>query len=258
MKEQENILILDTETLGLGKPYMYDLGFIIARVTKTGLEIVDKYQFIIKEIYDNKVLFETAYYVEKRPKYIKLLQGRKAKRVTLKNAFTQLTEIIDFYNINNYYAYNVQFDKKVLEFNAEKGNITNPLENLYFNDIMTIAHTIHETKEYQEFCEINGFVSEKGYISTNAEKTFAYLTNNPNYDEPHLAVGDCEIELKILEYCYIKEFDLTRTKKIFIPSTKPKQQVIRITDNANIKICNDVLIIDYHQKKKYKNKMTFK
>ena len=56
-------LVLDVETTGgLGNPLIYDLGFAIC--DKKG-NIYEKRSFIIKEIFDNKRLMDTAYYKEK-------------------------------------------------------------------------------------------------------------------------------------------------------------------------------------------------
>ena len=53
-------------------------------------------------------------------------------------------------------------------------------------------------KKYVKFCKKNGFMTEKGNCKTSAEVVWGYLTNNPNFEEEHTGLADCEIEYKIL------------------------------------------------------------
>ena len=60
------IMILDTETIGLEKCFVYDIGFIVAELQENGFyKPIVKSQFIIEQVYDNRELFETAYYNDK-------------------------------------------------------------------------------------------------------------------------------------------------------------------------------------------------
>ena len=93
-------------------------------------------------------------------------------------------------------AYNAKFDYSVLNANA----------NMYYGhdffnddvevvDIMTMAlATICDTNKFVRWCNINGFVTEKGNIKTSAESVYAYLINNNEFEEAHHALLDCEIE----------------------------------------------------------------
>ena len=71
-----NILVYDTETTSLDKPFCYDVGYSIIN-TETGLTEVEKH-FVIEQTWHNLPLFESAYYKEKRPIYIQLMRQHKA------------------------------------------------------------------------------------------------------------------------------------------------------------------------------------
>ena len=61
--ENMKILVLDTETTSLDKPFCYDFGGIIYD-TETG-EILEEKSWIIEQVWYNLPLFESAYYKEK-------------------------------------------------------------------------------------------------------------------------------------------------------------------------------------------------
>ena len=75
----KKIIVLDTETCGgFASPLVYDFGYVIAN--EKG-EIIKSRSYVIKEVYDNKALFETAYYKEKRPLYEEKIANGLAKAV---------------------------------------------------------------------------------------------------------------------------------------------------------------------------------
>ena len=52
-----NIIVFDTETIGVEKAFCYDLGYVVANVeSKT---IIAKKEFVIEQVWSNKALFET-------------------------------------------------------------------------------------------------------------------------------------------------------------------------------------------------------
>jgi hypothetical protein len=238
----EKILIIDTETVGLEKCYAYDIGYIIASLNNEGFyTAIEKKQFIIDQVYNNHMLFETSYYANKRPKYVSLLKGRKARLKKMGHALMIMRNDIDRYGVEIWGAYNAPFDTKVMKFNAEKFNLVNPIEHLPRFDIMNVANEfIHQTSEYKEFCNDNDYVGESGLIKTNAEITFRFISGQKEFIEEHTGLQDCEIELDILNYCMIKGADLKETyKRQFIKSnTTQKFRVIIKDKDGNEKFYN--------------------
>jgi len=210
-----NIMIIDTETIGLEKRFMYDFGYIIASQQENGtFKPIEKRQFVIDQIYNNKMLFETAYYHKKRPLYVSLLRGRKAKLKKMGHAFRRLKADIEFYDIEMVLAYNMPFDKGVFEFNSDTFNLINPIEHLPQIDIMTFAcEFIHKTDKYLDFCDTYGYITQANNLETNAEKTFRFIIKDNEFIESHTSLQDCEIELDILNYTILKGADINETYK---------------------------------------------
>lgn len=193
-----NSLIIDTETISINKPFIYDIGLI---VVDSELKVLEYHHLILSQVYDNKLLFSTAYYTEKRTEYLKRLKGKTAKKTHVGHAFRTIRSIIETYNIEEVYAYNAPFDKRAFEFTSKAFNLKNPLRDMEFIDIQVLAnHNIHNTKEYKDFAKENNGITEKGFYKVNAELTGAYLLKVP-YQENHIGLDDCFIELEILRNC---------------------------------------------------------
>ena len=240
MKQQPKfICVVDTETTGIGEtPYMYDLGYIIARYNEETKQYhkVEERQFIIEQVYNNKMLFESAYYGEKRPKYTSLLKGRKARMKHMGHALNKFRNDLEKYGVEQVWAYNMPFDKRVLKFNSERFNIINPIENIQELDIMGIAcKYIHKTEHYNKFCVDNEFVTDTNNISTNAEVTYRYLINEPTFIEDHMGLQDARIELDILNKCLELGGNLNATyKREFIQANQMKEFKVEIREDNKV------------------------
>ena len=194
----KKIIVLDTETCGgFASPLVYDFGYVIAN--ENG-DIIKSRSYVIKEVYDNKALFETAYYKEKRPLYEERIKSGYSKKVSLAWAMWQLERDMKKYGIDKF-AYNSRFDNNAIRSTMNYFNKLNhnPIEN-GIADIMDYINGITETEEYKNFCENNGFMTKhrKPKPQKKAETLYRYLTNDPSYTEEHTALEDSKIELFIL------------------------------------------------------------
>lgn len=226
-----NIIVLDTETISIDKAFIYDLGYIVAKLDAETQQykIIERSQEIITQIYDNKPLFETAYYSNKREIYTSLMKGRTAKKNKFGYAMQKLKHIIKEHNITHIFAYNSSFDYRAVQQTADLFKAQNTLKDLVWVDILAVAnHYIHQTTHYTTYAGQNGWVNPSGYIKTDAEKTYGFLTNNPDYTEPHTSLQDCEIELFILNSCVARGWNNeTEYSKKFVASGS--NQVLKIT-----------------------------
>lgn len=213
----KNIIIIDTETIDLQKRFIYDVGFIVANLGDEAFTTISEQSFIIKQIYDNKILFNTGYYANKRPLYVSKLKSKKSQRKHYGHTLRFIEKTLKLYSVNEVYAYNSDFDKNGFEYNSKFFKSRNPLRNKTWIDIHAIANNfIHSTEDYQNFAKQNGFVTQKGYIQTNAEVTYKYLMNDLNFQEEHTGLEDCKIELDILNECIKRGYDFRTYKKMFI------------------------------------------
>ena len=229
-----SILVLDTETISIDKAFIYDLGYIVAKLDTETLQYVavERSQEIISQIYDNKPLFETAYYSNKRKIYTSLMKGRTAKKNKFGYALQKLKHTIKEHNITHVFAYNSNFDFRAVQQTADLFKAQNTLKDLMWVDILAVAnHYIHQTTHYTTYAGQNGWINASGYIQTNAEKTYAFLTKNPDYVEPHTSLQDCEIELEILNACVLRGWNNESDyKKRFIASDKKQTLTIKTGD----------------------------
>ena len=134
------IIVLDTETLGLDNPLIYDCGYVIYD-TELKAKIKEK-SYIIKQIFDNEQLFATAYYHKKRPLYIERLKSGYSKKVGWGSLVNYLKKDIEKYNIDFVGAYNSRFDYRAFDKTCSLYNKPNPLAKLdpVENDIMNFIH----------------------------------------------------------------------------------------------------------------------
>lgn len=144
-------MVLDTETIGVNKPFVYDIGFIVAELKNGKYEPIYDEQLLVSEIYDNLPLFATAYYSEKRPLYEILLEKGLTEKQKLKNIMFYIKRVLEKYEIEHVFAYNSSFDKRAINFTTKFFKVDNPLENVEWPDIQKIANIIHRTTEYIDF-----------------------------------------------------------------------------------------------------------
>lgn len=227
----QTIIVLDTETISITKPYIYDLGFIVARLNNetNRYEIIEKSQQIIEQIYDNLALFTTAYYESKRLTYTNLMKGKRAKKIKYGFALRHLQNTIEKYDVRVLTAYNAPFDKKALKFTSNFFKYENDFQSFQWLDIHAIANNfIHLHESYIEYAGKNEWFNPSGYLQTNAEKTYAFLEKNPNYKESHTSLEDCIIELEILNASIERGFDNTvELGQKFVEAKKEQSLILK-------------------------------
>lgn len=228
-----NIVVFDTETTSLEKPFCYNVGYIIADLDGN---VFCKKDFVVEQVWHNPMLFTTAYYSDKRELYIKRMKGKKATMEKFGYIMQEMIRDFKAYNVELAFAYNSPFDKSVFEFNCEWFKCNNPFDNIEIRDIMNFVHTfIAFRKEYQDFCESNQLFTESGNYSTSAETLFRYITQNLEFEEEHTALADSLIEFEILRTCVIEYgADITTTYKRYssIPRKIPKELKVIDTDGV--------------------------
>lgn len=254
--KKNNILVLDTETAGnLAYPFIYDLGFIVYDTYNK--KVLDKKSVILKEIFCNRELMQTAYYMEKIPRYKKDIKKGYHELKTIKEAFNCLNDIIEYYNIKEIYTYTF-YDLKAMKHMINFYNLTFNIKNLQFFDIRAYAIKSLFNNNYKSFCEANNFITDKGYYQTTAEVVGRYIMNKPCYIEPHTALEDSKLELNILVCATNKGLKfgekLASVKTNDLKVEGYTQKDILIVDGAKI------LEIDYTSKREYRkdNKIHYK
>lgn len=193
-----NILVFDTETTSVNKPFCYNVGYCI--VDTTTRETLVERDFVVEQIWHNLPLFATAYYAEKRPLYIASLRTRKSIMEKWGKIMQILKKDIATYKVESAYAYNSPFDDGVFAMNNDWFRTNNPLETIPIHDIRGYAHHFIVNDDYKKFCDKHGLYTEAGNYSTTAEAMYKYLADD-TFVEEHTALADSKIEKDILLEC---------------------------------------------------------
>ena len=190
-------IVLDTETISLEKPFVYDLGYVI--VNDNG-DIIAKKSYVISQVWNNRELFATAYYANKKPLYLARLKSGYSKKVGWGHAMRYLANDIKKYGITEIYAYNSKFDSRALNFMCAWYKVVNGLGGIEIQDIMNFIKPITKSQDFVNFCETNGYMTahKTPQPQKKAETLYRYLTNNVDYEEEHTGLEDSLIELQIL------------------------------------------------------------
>jgi hypothetical protein len=195
-----NIVVFDTETTSLQKPFCYNIGYKIYNI-ETG-ETLAKHDFVAEQIWYNRELFTTAYYANKREQYISRMRGKTCEMKKLGHITQIMCREFTNFEVVAAFAYNSPFDDEVFTFNCDWFKIKNPFDNIPIYDIRGYVHrAIAYTPEYKAFCDKNGYYTESGNYSTTAETVYRFLSNDTDFIEEHTALADADIELEILLEC---------------------------------------------------------
>lgn len=200
------LAVVDTETAGGFKyPFIYNLAYTIEELDLDTAEVktIVERDFVIKQIWQNRELMQTAYYERKRPLYTSMLKGRKAKAVNYGVAISTFKKDLEKAHAESVWAFNGSFDNRAIHFNNEWYKKPKDYFPYELQDIRPLISKLVDAKEYETFCRENGFITEKEHINTTAESFYAYAFSNPNHIEKHLALSDAREEMALLEWCYL-------------------------------------------------------
>lgn len=249
-RRRKYYLILDCETatlpiameyteeqrknIAIAKPLIYDLGWKV--IDRSGNVYATK-NFLISEIFSVPAIFDTAYYANKRPLYLEMLDKGEIMLTDWKTAIRELVE--DMEACEGVGAYNAMFDfKKAIPFtelyinqlyspdfhkwmdlqNSRASYIATQKykgkesENQFDPDVFRFrgkeyrlfdvwglaCRHILNCDDYKQMCIDNSWITASGkYFKTSAETAFRFFAEKLDFDEAHTAVADCAIESEL-------------------------------------------------------------
>lgn len=194
------IVIFDTETTSLEKPFCYNIGYNIVD-TEKGFESLVKKDFVIQQVWHNPMLFATAYYAEKRAIYVSDMRARRTRMDKYGYIMQEMNRDFRKHEVQFAFAYNSPFDEKVIQFNSDWYKCINPFDTIPILDIRGYAHVFLCDNRFKIFCEKHERFTPTGNYSTTAETMFQYIMDNPDFIEDHTALSDSIIETEILKKC---------------------------------------------------------
>lgn len=231
----KNVLVFDTETIGVDKKFCYNVGYVVVNIDDNNhFHIIDKKEFMTKQVWYNKMLYSTAYYAQKKPIYTQRIREKKIRVLPFEEIINEILMDIERYNINYAFAYNSNFDEQVFDFMSDWFKTINPFEEINVHDIRAyFMQRVENSSVYKDFCEQFGKFTESNNYSTTAETAYQFVSGDMDFTEEHTALSDSVIETEILEWCskYVDIFEELKAKK-----SLPREKVID-------------LVIDYKGKK---------
>lgn len=220
--------------IAIAKPLVYDFGYTIC--DRAG-NIYERKQFLIAETFCVPSIFNTAYYAEKRPIYLEMLERGE----TIIKPWREIMEIWlnDIENVDAVGAFNAMFDyKKAIPFTELYINMLyspnyyeweqlqrkscrriafekpSKNEDSNFNgeifrfrgidyplfDLWGLATThLLNNSTYKTKCLENNMLTASGtFFKTSAETSYRYLCDKYDFIESHTALDDAIIESFIL------------------------------------------------------------
>lgn len=204
MRTQNNILVLDTETVGtFSKPIIHDIGW--ENVDKVFNRLVKKH-YLVKELHIDQpwILKTSDFYRGKAKIYEKWIAEGSVEIKPWREIIAELVK--DLKTVKVISAYNLAFDYKAINYTNQFFNNgdTKLMELIDKKTRLCIwglaCDTILDTDDYREYATMKDFISEKGNYLTNAESCYAYLIGDETFEEEHTALADVEIEIEILKH----------------------------------------------------------
>ncbi len=208
-----NIMIFDTETTSLDKPFCYNIGYQI--VSTFNGEVLAARDFVVEQVWHNLPLFSSAYYADKRPIYVNRMRSRAVIMDKFGYICRQMIRDIKQYEVAHAYAYNSPFDEKVFNFNCDWYKCSNPFDTVQIHDIRGYAHQFIVDEKYIAYCEEHNLFTESGNYSSTAEAIYRYISGKDDFDEEHTALSDSVIETEILFYAMRAGADISIDEKVY-------------------------------------------
>ena len=221
-----NIVVFDTETTSLDKPFCYNIGYQIVNIDND--EVLVARDFVVEQVWHNLPLFSSAYYAEKRPIYVQRMRSRAVQMDKFGYICRTMRNDFKTYEVEHAYAYNSPFDEKVFNFNCDWYKCSNPFDTLKIHDIRGYAHQFIVDEDYIEYCEKNELFTENGNYSTTAEAVYRFISGQDDFDEEHTALSDSKIETEILICAVECGADITKDEKVLRSIERKKERELHI------------------------------
>lgn len=238
-----NIMIFDTETTSLEKPFCYNIGYII--VDAETAEIICKRDFVVEQVWHNPMLFTTAYYANKRDLYIASMRSRKTSMDKFGYICQRMIRDIKNYEVSSAYAYNSSFDEKVFTFNCDWFKCNNPFDNIPIYDIRGYAHHFICDDDFKKWCEEHEAFSDSGNYSTTAENMYRYISGIDDFTEEHTALADSEIETEILFFSLDAGAQIETEYKAFRSINRPQRKIFTVKRDKEVIFSEECETIRY-------------
>lgn len=214
----KTFLIADTESTGLAdRAFVFDFAYVIA----TRKKIILERSFLVREIITSPRIMLGAMFNDQWrdmmgaklfSQYIPALHDKTMRLYSWREITEILRDDMLTHNVDVFSAYNLKFDMGALATTQahinERGKVLTyrpDLLCLWEFACVTVCNSPMYHRVAHEFGNENGWITDAGNVRTNAEKVYAYLTQNFGFVESHTALHDAQIETEILQRLLAKK-----------------------------------------------------
>ena len=204
-KRRSYYMVLDTETANsLDDPLMYDIGGAV--IDKRG-HVYESFSFVIYDVFcADRVLFDTAYYAEKRPMYEAQIADGSRRIVGIYTARRHVRALCEKWNVSAIIAHNARFDYRSTNLTLRyltksKARYFLPYGIPVWDTLKMAQDTICRQPTYIRWCARHGYLQKNGKPRATAEILYRYITLNNDFVESHTGLEDVLIEKEIFVRC---------------------------------------------------------
>ena len=211
-------LIADGESTGLGgKAFLFDFAYVIA----TRKKVLCERSFLVREVLTNSRIMLSAYdsgdwrdmmgakiFVD----YIPMLDRNEARLYSWREIVETMREDMLTYGVDVFAAYNLGFDMRAIattqKYVGLPGKVLEykpTLLCLWEFACSTVCQSAMYHRVAREQGMRTGWITPANNVRTNAEKVYAFLSNNWDFVESHTALHDAQIETEILQRLLAKK-----------------------------------------------------
>ena len=198
------IMMIDTETTNdIDCPFVYDVGYQIFTLNEG---VLCERSFVNADVFLDKELMASAYFVEKIPQYWDDIKSGKRTLKKLFNIKRQIAQDCALFNVKYVCAHNAMFDNRALN-NTQRYQTTSKFRyflpyGIEWLDTLKMSRKIlKDNVEYGEFCFNNDYLTTNGQRRYTAEIIYRWLSGQNDFEESHTGLEDVEIERQIFEFC---------------------------------------------------------
>lgn len=199
-----NYLMIDTETTNdLDCPICYDIGFSV--INDEG-KTLDKFSYVVADIFLDKELMSVAFYSDKVQQYWADIKSGKRELKQWGNICKQVRMVMAHYGIDTVIAHNMRFDYRSTNttqryLTSSKWRYFFPYGTKFVCTLKMAREVYAKDEQYIAFCEENSFTTKNGKPRLTAEILYRFLSNDLDFVESHTGLEDVEIETLIFFAC---------------------------------------------------------
>ena len=197
-------VVLDTETTNsIEDPIAYDIGFAV--INENG-KVYAKFSFVVAEVFLDKELMASAYFVDKIPQYWKDIEDGKRELRKLSTIRQTLNRVCEEFEVQAIIAHNARFDYRSTAITqryltSSKYRYFLPYGVELWDSLKMAREVFKNDEEYAEFCYKNDYLTSRGVRRYTAEILYRFITNDNNFIESHTGLEDVMIEKEIFVEC---------------------------------------------------------